>query len=205
VSIFQELVTEFPRLKLVLVPRHPQRFDEVAEMLDRSGATWIRRSQLNKPVIPSRSSATRSDSRLTKPHSPILIPKSAILLVDTVGELGAWWGTATVGFVGGSFGDRGGQNMLEPAAYGVATCFGPNTWNFRDIVMQLLKADGAQVVNSEAAFVAFVRRALEDPTWAAELGERARQLVLSQQGATARTVELLLPLLTQAVTASRAA
>jgi 3-deoxy-D-manno-octulosonic-acid transferase len=183
VRIFQSLVPNFPRLKLVLVPRHPQRFDEVAEMLDRSGANWSRRSAL----VPNDRN------------------KFPVILVDTVGELGAWWGTATVGFVGGSFGSRGGQNMLEPAAYGVATCFGPNTWNFRDIVAQLLKADGAEVVNSEAEFTAFVRRVLEDPVWAAELGQRAQQLVLSQQGATVRTVDLLLPLLNHTMVASRAA
>jgi 3-deoxy-D-manno-octulosonic-acid transferase len=183
VRIFQGLVTEFPRLKLVLVPRHPQRFDEVAEMLDRSGTTWIRRSEL-----------TPNDSN-----------KYPVILVDTVGELGAWWGTTTVGFVGGSFGNRGGQNMLEPAAYGVATCFGPNTWNFRDIVSQLLKADGAEVVHSEAELATFVRRALENPTWAVELGQRARQLVVSQQGATGRTVDLLLSLFENSDTVSRAA
>jgi 3-deoxy-D-manno-octulosonic-acid transferase len=183
VRIFQELVTEFPRLKLVLVPRHPQRFGEVAEVLDRSSLSWIRRSEF----IPNDSN------------------KYPVILVDTVGELGAWWGTATVGFVGGSFGSRGGQNMLEPAAYGVATSFGPNTWNFRDIVSQLLKAEGAEVVNSEAELGTFVRRALENPTWAEELGQRAKQLVLSQQGATGRTVDWLLPLLTQTITASRAA
>ena len=81
--------------------------------------------------------------------------------------------------------------MLEPAAVGVATCFGPNTWNFRDIVARLLAADGAVVVESPEAIDAFVRRALEDPTWAGELGERARGLVLSQQGAVGRTVDLL--------------
>jgi 3-deoxy-D-manno-octulosonic-acid transferase len=183
VRIFQELVMEFSGLKLVLVPRHPQRFDEVALMLDRAGLSWIRRSEL-----------TPNDSN-----------KYPVILVDTVGELGAWWGTATVGFVGGSFGNRGGQNMLEPAAYGVATCFGPNTWNFRDIVAQLLKADGAEVVNSEADFAEFVRRVLEDPAWATELGQSARQIVVSQQGATGRTVSLLLPLLQQNITVNRAA
>jgi 3-deoxy-D-manno-octulosonic-acid transferase len=183
VRIFQTLVPQFPKLKLVLVPRHPQRFDEVATLLAKSDLDWVRRSEL-------------ASVRGT-PYS--------VLLIDTVGELGAWWGLATVGFVGGSFGSRGGQNMLEPAAYGVATCFGPNTWNFRDIVAQLLKADGAEVVNSEAGFAAFVRRVLEDPTWASKLGQRARELVLSQQGATKRTVDLLLPLLEQEITASRAA
>lgn len=172
--IYQQLVTDFPQLKLVLVPRHPQRFDEVAELLASSGVTWMRRSQLTN-------SATRN-------------PHSAILLVDTIGELGAWWGTATIGFVGGSFGSRGGQNMLEPAAYGVATCFGPNTWNFRDIVGQLLAVEGAKVVRDEVELTAFVRRVLADPSWGEELGARAQRLVLEQQGATARTVELLLPL-----------
>jgi 3-deoxy-D-manno-octulosonic-acid transferase len=177
--VFRELVRDYPSLKLVLVPRHPERFDEVADLLSRSDLSWSRRSQLSA--------------------SPL--PPSAIL-VDTIGELGAWWGTASIGFVGGSFGDRGGQNMLEPAAYGVATCFGPNTWNFRDIVSQLRAVDGAGVVQDEAELKGFVRRVLAQPQWANELGERARQLVLAQQGATARTVELLLPLVE--TTAARA-
>jgi 3-deoxy-D-manno-octulosonic-acid transferase len=128
-----------------------------------------------------------------------------ILLVDTIGELGGWWGAATIGLVGGSFGERGGQNMLEPAAYGVATCFGPNTWNFRDIVAQLIAANGAVVVEDAHELESFVRRALADPAWAAELGQRARQLVLSQQGATRRTVELLRPLIERPATRDRAA
>ena len=174
IRIFQKLHPLYPRLKLILVPRHPQRFEEVASLLKQSGLSWIRRSALE---------AKNSSSQKTY----------AVILVDTIGELGAWWGTATIGFVGGSFGSRGGQNMLEPAAYGVATCFGPNTWNFRDMVSQLLKAGGAQVVNDQIEFEQFVRHALEDPQWAEELGQKARDLVLTQQGATQRTVKMLLP------------
>jgi 3-deoxy-D-manno-octulosonic-acid transferase len=144
-------------------------------LLDQSGLAWQRRSML----------ATRSNSR------DLADRRWSILLVDTIGELGAWWGAAAIGFVGGSFGSRGGQNMLEPAAYGVATCFGPNTWNFRDIVAQLLAADGARVVKDAAEFEAFVLRVLDQPRDAAALGDRARRLVLSQQGATRRTGELL--------------
>ena len=174
INIYHALVKDFPQLKLVLAPRHPQRFEEVASLLSRTSCRWVRRTQLGQ-----------SESQRRSP---------GIILVDTIGELGAWWGTATVGFVGGSFGSRGGQNMLEPAAYGVATCFGPNTWNFRDIVGQLLRAEGAVVVRSEQEFAAFVRQVLENRQWAQALGDRARRLVVSQQGATARTVELLLPL-----------
>ena len=83
-----------------------------------------------------------------------------MLLVDVVGELGAWWGTARIGFVGGSLSSRGGQNMIEPAAYGVATSFGPNTQNFRDVVAALLAADAAVEVADGAELVEFVRRSI---------------------------------------------
>ncbi|MGI9429875.1 MAG: 3-deoxy-D-manno-octulosonic acid transferase [Bythopirellula sp.] len=175
IDTFRALAADYPCLRLILVPRHPERFDEVANLLQHSGIPWTRRSTWD-----------RNESAFRNPQSAIL--------VDSIGELGAWWGTATIGFVGGSFGSRGGQNMLESAAYGVATCFGPNTRNFRDIVAQLLAVDGARVVKSAEQLESFVRRALDDRTWAQQLGQRARQLVLQQQGATERTVDLLLPL-----------
>jgi 3-deoxy-D-manno-octulosonic-acid transferase len=114
--------------------------------------------------------------------------------VDVVGELGAWWGTASVGFVGGSLATRGGQNMIEPAAYGVATCFGPNTQNFRDVVAAMLAAEAAVEVADGEALIEFVRRALDDPAYGADLGRRAQSLVASQLGATDRTLARLLPL-----------
>lgn len=173
-KIFGKLHREHPRLKLILVPRHPERFDEVATMLDNSGLAWRRRSELLQP-----------------PEPPASSPQPPVLLVDTVGELGAWWGAAHIGFVGGSFGDRGGQNMIEPAAYGVATSFGPNTWNFRDIVAALLAADAAQVVADEAELQRFVERCLTNPQFAHELGAQAQAFVATQLGATSRTADLL--------------
>lgn len=168
--VFQEIREDHPELRLILVPRHPERFEEVAELLDQSGLPWARRSQLN-PQLPA--------------------PDAQLLLVDSVGELGAWWGAADLGFVGGSFGDRGGQNMIEPAAYGVATSFGPNTRNFRDIVAALTAADGARVVQDEADLETFVRGCLALPVEAGALGQRARDFVASQLGATERTADLL--------------
>jgi 3-deoxy-D-manno-octulosonic-acid transferase len=116
-------------------------------------------------------------------------------LVDVVGELGAWWGTAQIAFVGGSLGRRGGQNMIEPAAYGAAVCFGPNTWNFRDIAEAMLAHDAAVVVADGQQLRQFVGRCLEKPDEAAVLGRRARDLVLRQLGATQRTLALLTALL----------
>lgn len=172
IDIFRRLMPQYPRLRLILVPRHPERFDAVAKLLDVSGLNWTRRSQLSDPAS-------------------LVAPRSSLFLVDTVGELGAWWGAASIAFVGGSFGSRGGQNMLEPAAYGAAVSFGPNTSNFRDIVAALLAADGAVVVKDAAALEAFVLRCLEDATYGNTLGIHAQQLVRSQLGATARTVSLL--------------
>ena len=183
--VFSELSPTHPELRLLLVPRHPERFEEVAKLLQSSGQTWQRRSQLdsagNQPTGP--------------PVLPLKVPPPKIILVDTVGELGAWWGMATIGLVGGSFGDRGGQNMIEPAAYGVATCFGPNTRNFRDIVAALLAAKGARVVQDEQQLQQFVAQCLDNPAYAAKLGQRAQAFVATQLGATVRTADLLEALL----------
>ena len=115
--------------------------------------------------------------------------RAPILLVNTIGELGGWWGTSFVGFVGGSMGSRGGQNMLEPAAFGTCVSFGPNTWNFRDIVKNLLTHDAAVVVHDVDEMTEFVRRTLEDADFARTLGQNAARLVASQQGALKKTLD----------------
>ena len=168
-SAFQRLAPEFTRLKLILVPRHPERFEEVAALLDKSGIAWQRRSKLELQGANS----------------------ARVFLVDAVGELGYWWGAAQIAFVGGSLTNRGGQNMIEPAGYGAAVSFGPNTWNFRDVVSLFLEREAAVVVRSQEELEAFVRRCLAEPAFADDLGRRAQELVLQQQGAADRTIELL--------------
>jgi 3-deoxy-D-manno-octulosonic-acid transferase len=81
--------------------------------------------------------------------------------------------------------------MLEPAAYGAAVLFGPNTWNFKDIVAELLARDAAEVVRDGAELTAAVRRLLSEPDLATGRARRAREFVEMQQGATQRTVELI--------------
>ena len=183
IDIFRRLAPQHPRLRLILVPRHPERFDDVAKALEASNLPWLRRSRLSRAA---HSLTPRCDE-----NSRDATHRRPILLVDSVGELGAWWGSSTIAFVGGSFGTRGGQNMLEPAAYGAAVSFGPNTWNFRDIVASLVSADAAVVVKDAVALEAFVRRCLEEPSYANAIGTRAQTLVKSQLGATARTVALI--------------
>lgn len=168
-SIFRRLRPDFPRLRLFLIPRQKDRFEEVAALLRRSGETFARRSTM------AESSA-----------------KSAIVLVDTIGELGALWGLADVAFVGGSLdGKRGGQNMIEPAAYGAAVVFGPHVWNFRDTAGRLVDAGAAVQVGDAAELESALRRLLADAGARHRLGQAARDMVLRQQGATERTVALL--------------
>lgn len=169
VRAWRSLVQEFPRLRLVLVPRHKERFEEVAALVANEGLPLIRRSA-------SPTSSINADS----------LP--AVCLLDTLGELQACWGLADVAFVGGSLTRRGGQNMLEPAGYGIPVLFGPNTWNFQRESDALLECGAAEVITDEATLRAAVRRLLSDPELRARRGAAARQFVASQQGATMRTL-----------------
>jgi 3-deoxy-D-manno-octulosonic-acid transferase len=161
----------WPDLKCIVVPRHPDRFDEVFEELSRLPARLVRRSRLTAPM-------QEGDWN--------------IVLVDTVGELRWWWGLAEIAVVGGSFGERGGQNMLEPAAYGANVAFGPNTSNFRDIAELLIDNDAATRLPDLASLKDWLQLQLEYPGEGRGRGERARELIASQQGATQRTLEVIL-------------
>jgi 3-deoxy-D-manno-octulosonic-acid transferase len=165
----------YPKLRLIIVPRHRERFDEVATFLHASGVPLVRRSTLSPAAPP---------------------PGDAIILGDTMGELSAVWGLAHIAYVGGSLdGKRGGQNMIEPAAYGAAVVFGPHTWNFKDTVANLLRHEAAFQVRDAAALESAVMRLLGDADIRDRLGLAARQFVLSQQGATERTLDQLAALL----------
>jgi 3-deoxy-D-manno-octulosonic-acid transferase len=171
-SIYKRLTEQQPELRLVIVPRHVERFDAVADLIRAKGFVAHRRS---------------SDESLHK-HG---WEAERVILVDTIGELRDWWGVGPIATVGGSFGSRGGQNMLEPAGYGSAVSFGPNTKNFRVIADGLIAAGGAVRVADEEELHAFVRRCLNDIPAADSLGRSAQAIVESHRGATERTLDAL--------------
>jgi 3-deoxy-D-manno-octulosonic-acid transferase len=174
-DIYARLQKGFPGLRLFLVPRQKERFEEVARLLNHSGLPFIRRGQLS-----------------TTHHSSLITHHYHVVLVDTIGELSALWGLADVAFVGGSLdGRRGGQNMIEPAAYGAAVIFGPHVWNFRDTADRLVAAETAIQIEDASQLEAVVRRLLLDNEERRQLGKNARAFVLEQQGATARTMDCL--------------
>lgn len=167
--------TSASKPRLMIAPRHPERFSEVADLLNSSGLRWTRR---------------------TSPRDPSDIDAEVILL-DSIGELRYVYALASIVFVGGSIANTGGHNILEPAAIGGAIVTGPHTHNFRQVVEEFVEAgaiiqlrpmsDSATIIELGNLFSAL----LEHPRRRKELGERARNMVTQNRGATVRTLDLL--------------
>jgi 3-deoxy-D-manno-octulosonic-acid transferase len=169
-GVFSRLRDRFPHLRLILVPRHPDRFEEVARFVEQSGLPFARRSRITEPL----------------PEMP------AVVVLDTLGELGAAWGLADIGFTGGSLdGHRGGQSMIEPAGYGVPCIFGPHVWNFKDAAKRLVEVGAAIMVQDEAELEIELATLITNVQLREQMGRAAQDLVRRQQGATARTLSLL--------------
>ncbi|MEL7499899.1 MAG: glycosyltransferase N-terminal domain-containing protein [Planctomycetota bacterium] len=168
-EVFLQLKPKYPQLHVVLVPRHPERCPQLYQELKRLGIDFVIRSELQNSSV--------------KPID--------FLVVDVIGELGGWWGRANVGYVGGTMDRREGQNMIEPAAYGVPVCFGPRYKNFRDVVEQLLAVEGAEVIHDAEGLSSFVLRCLTQPEVMQTMGTRAADVVYKNRGATEKTISIL--------------
>ncbi len=147
----------------VIVPRHPQRFDEVAALLEARGLAYVRRST---------SAAVPKDVRF--------------VLGDSLGELFAYYTAADVAFVGGSLVPLGGQNMIEPIATGTPTLFGPHTFNFAEAAAQAVAARAAIRVDGADAMVREAGELLRDPARRAHMREAALAFHAAHRGATDR-------------------
>ena len=180
-EMFRQVVVRYPNAVLLLAPRHPQRFDAVAALLESSNLRYQRRSQWKEEL-------------------PIA---GGVFLLDSIGELASLYEFADLAFVGGSLVPRGGHNVLEAAQFGTAILVGPYTENFRDIIEFFRKADALRVVTPQL-LTATVLQLLEDHDERAALGRRAFDVMRSQRGATVRTVSALLELLSAQGALSRA-
>jgi 3-deoxy-D-manno-octulosonic-acid transferase len=169
---FKTVQQRFPSTIMVLAPRHPERFEKVAEAVLSAGFTLQRRSCWPAPA-------------------PV---REGVFLLDSVGELAAVYALADIAFVGGSLFPTGGHNILEPAQYGAAILVGPHTFNFREIVSIFEKGDAINVVTAETVSSRFLAL-LEQPEMRRCLGLRAKDLFARHAGATRRTLDALAPLL----------
>jgi len=164
---FENLRVGHPRAMMILAPRHPERFDEVAILVRQLGIPSFRRSQWQGESL-----------------------AGGVLLVDSIGELAALYALADVAFVGGSLVPRGGHNIIEPAQHGVAIVTGNHTENFRDIVGLFQRRDAVRIVGMAELPLTFMQLLADDAERRA-LGRRAQETMRSQMGATARTLEAL--------------
>ncbi len=153
---------------LALVPRHPQRFDEVAALVAGRGLTLCRRSANAVPT-----------------------PETAVWLGDSMGELFAWYAAADVAFIGGSLLDYGSQNLIEACAVGTPVLIGPSTYNFADVAREAADAQATIPVASAEAMVRTALDLIGDAPRRAAMADAGRAFAARHRGATARTMALV--------------
>jgi len=175
-STIRNILATHPKAVMILAPRHPERFDQVATLVDQLGFRMWRRSLWSgEPVA------------------------GGVLLLDSIGELAAIYSLATVAFVGGSLVPRGGHNILEPALHGVPIVTGTHFENFRDIVDFFLSRKAVRVV-SLADLPLVLIELIENADERTSLGRNALAALESQRGATARTIHALAELINKPAT-----
>ncbi len=173
-DIFSRISKAHPKTRLAIVPRKPERFDEVAGFIKSAGWKLTRRSEHPDGAKDSVSS-------------------KAVILGDTMGELRKFYSLASCVFVGRSLAPMGGSDMIESAALAKPTAYGPYTFNFPQA--DALADNGCVRVADPDELEITLNHWLAKPELAAEAGRTARQYVLSLQGATGKNVEMLCELL----------
>ena len=172
IAAHRELRARYAQALLVLVPRHPPRFAEVADSLRAQGVEFV----------------TRSSGAATAGNTEVF-------LVDKLGELLAFYAAADVAFVGGSLVPIGGHNLLEPAALGLPVLAGPNNFNSADIARLLVECGAVRIVHDAPQISTAIGELLADPTARSNMGASGRRAVEENRGAVRRLMEFLEPLL----------
>ncbi len=170
-DVFKNLMDlqQFNNLRLVIVPRKPERFDEVAQLIQDAGFDFIRYSTIKN----------------TNAKCP---EKTPVILGDTMGDLRKFYSLANIIFVGRSLVPMGGSDMMEAAALGKPTLFGPHAFNFRQTVDALIKNEGAVMVKDEQDLFQTMQKCLSETVFAQKIAKNGRQVIRKNQGATAKTI-----------------
>ncbi len=161
----------FSDLRLAIVPRKPERFNETAQMIKQKGFALIRYSEVKKL------------------SSPPMLDNQAVILGDTMGDLRKFYSLATVIFVGRSLVPMGGSDMMEAAALGKCTIFGPYAFNFKQTVDELLAGNGAIMVKDKKELQDMLEKCLSEPDFSREIAHNGREVIIKNQGATLRSIE----------------
>jgi 3-deoxy-D-manno-octulosonic-acid transferase len=168
-SVYKALKERFPSLLLVLVPRHPERFDYMARKIQRRDLVYARRTD----------------------NLPELGADVDVYLGDTMGELSLMYASSDVAFVGGSLEPLGGQNILEPCALGVPVVFGPHMFNFPDISRWTIKEGAGKMVADEAELQQVLAELLSNPSLRDDMGSRGVNFINAHKGALEKNFKLI--------------
>ncbi|MCK4340995.1 MAG: 3-deoxy-D-manno-octulosonic acid transferase [Phycisphaerae bacterium] len=174
---YSKLLEQFPALQLAIIPRKPERFDDVAELIVERGYTCLRRST-GAPVVPRG-----------------VVEPRPVALGDTMGELRQFYALATVVFVGRSLVPMGGSDVMEVAGLAKPILVGPHTENFTQAVVLLKAEGGCRQLTSSKALAGAVSDLLRHPDRREKMGQAGRAAIISRRGATALTIDEILGLL----------
>jgi 3-deoxy-D-manno-octulosonic-acid transferase len=165
-NVYKGLLRQYPALRLLIAPRHPERVDKVSELIKDFG------------FQPSRVSLLAKEKPLS----------GAIFILDTVGELSSFYAIADIVFIGGSLVEKGGHNILEPAYFAKPILFGPHMFNFRDIADLFLRDHDVLLVRNARELESRIQALLESDSLAKDLGHSAKEILIANQGATLRNL-----------------
>jgi len=169
---YEEVKNSIYDLKLILAPRHPERFGEVTEILKARNINFIKRSEI-------KTRNTKHETRNTD-----------VILLDTIGELSTLYSRATIAFIGGSLMPYGGHNILEPAYWGTPIAFGPYMENF-PFAEDFLREDAAIMVTDSHDIVKAIKDLLSNPEKARQMGKKARTIIDRNTGAVKKAVDII--------------
>jgi len=168
----RDLLERHPDLLLVLVPRHPERFDGVRELIEKQEFNFVSRTA-DKACEPS----------------------IEVFLVDTMGEVPLFYAASDIAFVGGSLVPVGGHNLLEPAAQGLPIIAGPHLFNAQEIAEDFIKIGACEVVADSSELALSVSNLIENPAEAEKMGKNGLAVLEQNRGSLERLLVLLEPLL----------
>jgi 3-deoxy-D-manno-octulosonic-acid transferase len=173
-DVYRQLTRQeqFKDLRLAIIPRKPERFDEVVQLIEQTGFNFIRYSQIRE----------NAERRVTS-------DESRIILGDTMGDLRKFYSLATIIFAGRSLVPMGGSDMIEAAALGKCTIFGPSVFNFQQTADDLLAAHGGIMVKDKQELLETMQKCLSNPDFTEKVARNGQNVIRNNQGATQKTIQ----------------
>ncbi len=187
-----------PHLLTLIVPRHPQRFDAVAVLLEKRGLSYVRRSALPAASPPPSGETTKQPTKQASlqvsayPAGREGVPRDVqVILGDSMGEMFAYYAACDVAFIGGSLLPLGGQNLIEACAVGRPVLIGPHTWNFEQVAQAAVAAGAAMRVHDVAGLAQALRELFADESLRTDAGRCGLEFSAQHRGATAKYLALI--------------